>query len=96
MKKQFFLPLAISVISQFGIGCAQEGGATSYDTVIIGARVIDPATVNGVADYAPGTSSLPSEGFVHVMVNGQIVVKDGKIVVGTFPGEAIRGEESSN
>ena len=54
--------------------------------------IFDPATVKGVSGYLPGTSSLPSEGIIHVMVNGQLVVRDARIVEETFPGEAIRGE----
>jgi hypothetical protein len=56
--------------------------------------IFDPATVNGIADYALGTSSLPSEGLIHVLVNGQTVVSNGVLVENTFPGEPIRGEQS--
>lgn len=53
--------------------------------------IFDPDTVKGVAGYAPGTNSLASEGFVHVIVNGQPVVADGRLVEGVYPGAAIRG-----
>ena len=53
--------------------------------------LFDPERVDGVADYAKGTNSVPSTGFVHVFVNGQAVVRDGKLVDGVFPGEPIRG-----
>ncbi len=52
--------------------------------------IFDPETVKGVAGYAPGTNSLPSEGFLHVIVNGQPVVTDGQLVEGVYPGLAIR------
>jgi hypothetical protein len=52
----------------------------------------DPEKVTGVADYKPGTNSLPSKGFVYVLVNGKIVVKKGALAGGVFPGEPIRGE----
>jgi N-acyl-D-aspartate/D-glutamate deacylase len=58
--------------------------------------VFDPETVSGVADYTPGTGSLPSEGFLYVFVNGQIVVRKGTIVENVFPGEPIRGEQTLN
>jgi len=51
--------------------------------------IFDPATTHGVADYAPGTSSLPPKGFVHVLVNGKPVVREGKLIAGTYPGEPI-------
>ena len=58
--------------------------------------VFDPVTVNGTAGYAPGTSSLPSEGIVHVLVNGQPVVSDGVLVEETYPGQPIRGKQSAD
>ena len=51
--------------------------------------IFDPATINGVADYASGTSSLPSKGFVHVLVTGKPVVSEGNLIDGTYPGEPI-------
>ena len=54
--------------------------------------LFDPETVNGVAGYEPGTNSLPSKGFVYVIVNGQIVVEDGALVENVLPGEPIRSE----
>jgi len=58
--------------------------------------LFDPNKVNGVAGYAPGTNSLPSQGFVYVLVNGQIVVEKGTLVEGTTPGEPIRGDTSKS
>lgn len=52
--------------------------------------IFDPDTVKGVAGYAPGTNSLPSEGFLYVIVNGQPVVADGQLVEGVYPGLSIR------
>jgi hypothetical protein len=56
--------------------------------------IFDPELVTDNADYAPGTSSLPSSGFVHVLVNGQPVVSDGAVLQNVFPGQPIRGEQS--
>ena len=52
--------------------------------------IFDPEVVNGRAGYAVGTNSLASEGFVHVIVNGQPVIKDGALVPNVRPGEEIR------
>ncbi len=50
--------------------------------------IFDPATVLDLADYdAPAT---PSRGFVHVLVRGTSVVRDGRLVEGVWPGEGIR------
>ncbi len=50
--------------------------------------VFDAETVLDMADYdAPAT---PSRGFVHVLVGGTPVVRDGRLVDGVFPGRAIR------
>lgn len=51
--------------------------------------IFDPASINGVADYAPDTSSLPSESFVHVLINGKPVIREGNLIDGTYPGEPI-------
>ena len=52
--------------------------------------IFDPKTVNGKAGYAAKTNSLASEGFVHVIVNGQLVIKDGALMPNARPGEEIR------
>jgi N-acyl-D-aspartate/D-glutamate deacylase len=50
--------------------------------------VFDPNTVIDKSTYTqPGT---PSVGFMHVLVNGQPVVRDGKLVEGVNPGRAAR------
>ena len=52
--------------------------------------LFDPETVLDMADYdAP---AAPSRGFAHVLVGGTPVVRDGSLVEGTFPGQAIRRE----
>lgn len=50
--------------------------------------VFDPETVLDMADYdAPAT---PSRGFAFVLVGGTPVVRDGALVEGVFPGQAIK------
>ena len=52
--------------------------------------IFDPDNVKGVAGYDVGTNSLASEGFVHVIVNGQPVVKDNVLMPDVYPGQEIR------
>jgi dihydroorotase len=58
------------------IGC--DADITIFDP----ARVIDRATFDNPAQY--------SDGIPHVLVAGVPVVRDGKLVEGVFPGEAVR------
>ena len=52
--------------------------------------IFDPAKVRGKAGYEAGANSLASEGFVHVIVNGKRVIRNGSLVPGVQPGEAVR------
>ena len=58
-------------------------GADADITVFDPLRVIDKATYDEPLQY--------SEGIQFVLVNGTLVVKDGKLVDGVFPGRAARG-----
>jgi len=58
-------------------------GADADITVFDPERVIDKATYDEPLQY--------SEGIQFVLVNGTLVVKDGKLVDGVFPGRAARG-----
>ena len=51
--------------------------------------LFDPVTVIDRSTYADGDE--PSAGIIHVMVEGEFVVRDGEVVDGVFPGKAIRG-----
>jgi len=51
--------------------------------------VFDPATVTDRAVF--GDSDKPSSGFVHVIIGGVPVVRDSRLVDGTFPGQPVRG-----
>ena len=51
--------------------------------------LFDPETVIDRSTYSDGDE--PSAGIVHVMVEGQFVVRDGEVLEGVFPGKAIRG-----
>lgn len=54
--------------------------------------LFDPETVTDMADYdSPAT---PSSGFRFVLVGGTPVVRDGDVVDGVFPGQAIRRGDS--
>jgi N-acyl-D-aspartate/D-glutamate deacylase len=50
--------------------------------------VLDPATVSDRASYA--SSTRPSAGIRHVLVNGTPVVRDGEIVPDALPGRPVR------
>ncbi|RJF94218.1 D-glutamate deacylase [Sphingomonas cavernae] len=55
--------------------------------------IFDPRTVIDAATFE--TPMQPSRGIRHVLVNGKPVVRDGKLVAGAFPGEAILGTTSA-
>ena len=57
-------------------------GADADLTIFDANRVIDRATFE--------KPMQPSEGIVHVLVNGTFVVKDAQLVEGVLPGQAIR------
>jgi dihydroorotase len=63
-------------------------GADADITVFDPARVIDKATFDNPAQY--------SEGIPFVLVNGVLVVRDGKIVEGVKPGAGIKARSSSS
>lgn len=50
--------------------------------------VFDPRTVSDQATYEQSTR--PSTGFAHVLVGGVPVVREGRIVLDAFPGQAVR------
>jgi N-acyl-D-aspartate/D-glutamate deacylase len=50
--------------------------------------VFDPATVRDQATYAQSTR--PSAGIRHVVVNGELLVRDGAIRTGALPGKPVR------
>jgi N-acyl-D-aspartate/D-glutamate deacylase len=52
--------------------------------------LFDPATLTDRATYADSTR--PSEGIIHVLVNGAFVVRDGSIVPDARPGRPVRAE----
>ena len=52
--------------------------------------IFDPDNVKGMAGYDVGTNSLASEGFVHVIVNGQPVIRKNVLVPDVHPGQEIR------
>jgi N-acyl-D-aspartate/D-glutamate deacylase len=57
-------------------------GADADITVFDPSRVIDKATFEEPLQY--------SEGIVFVLVNGVLVVKDGQLVEGVYPGREAR------
>jgi N-acyl-D-aspartate/D-glutamate deacylase len=59
-------------------------GADADLTIFDPERIIDRATFEEPGKY--------SEGIVHVLVNGSLVVKDGELQSGVWPGRAVRAE----
>jgi N-acyl-D-aspartate/D-glutamate deacylase len=57
-------------------------GADADVTVFDASRVIDKATFEEPLQY--------SDGIVFVLVNGVLVVKDGQLVEGVYPGREAR------
>lgn len=62
-------------------------GADADITVFDAARILDTATFEGGLSFSAGID--------HVLVNGVPVVRDGKTVPDTFPGEAVLGNYAS-
>jgi N-acyl-D-aspartate/D-glutamate deacylase len=54
--------------------------------------LFDPETIIDRSTYA--APDAPSEGVRAVLVGGTVVVRDGQVVGGVYPGVAIRGETS--
>ena len=52
--------------------------------------VFDPERVTDQATYT--SSTRPSSGITHVLVDGEFVVRDGALVEDAFPGRPIRAE----
>lgn len=67
-------------------GRVQEGADADL-TLFDPDRIVDRAT------YTDG--DVPSEGIMHVLVAGTAVVRDGQLMDGVFPGQAITGQVSS-
>ena len=61
--------------------------ATGMDADI---TIFDPLTVDDRATYTrPGQYSA---GIIHVLVNGEAIVRDGEVLVSQFPGKAVRSQ----
>ena len=75
---------AVAPVMQ-GKGRVQEGADADL-TLFDPARILDRST------YTRG--DIPSEGIQHVLVGGTPIVRDGQLVEGVFPGQAITGISS--
>ena len=74
-------------LGKMGLKTMQERGRLQ-EGMVADITIFDPETVTDHATYEKGT--LPSTGIPHVIVNGQIVVKDSKVLAGVNPGQPIR------
>ncbi|MCG8467680.1 MAG: amidohydrolase family protein [Gemmatimonadetes bacterium] len=76
-------------LTGFAPGMARKGRVqvgTDADLTLF-----DPTTIIDRATYAE--PAAPSEGILHVLVDGTLVVRDGSVVPGVYPGRAIRSGE---
>ena len=64
-------------------GRIKEGGDADL-------AIFDPATVTDKATFEK--PNLPSEGIPFVLVNGTLVVDNGKVVEGVYPGQGLRAK----
>ena len=71
-----------------GIGAMKERGRVQVG-MVADLTVFDPAKVAGRSSYKAGEQGLPSVGISHVIVNGTIALKNGK-VLDVNPGQPIR------
>jgi dihydroorotase-like cyclic amidohydrolase len=70
-----------------GVKAMQERGRMQ-EGMVADITIFDPETVRDNATYEKG--SLPTTGIPYVVVNGDIVVKDSKVLPDVFPGQPIR------
>jgi len=76
-------------LGKMGLKAMQERGRMQ-EGMVADITIFDPETVTDHATYEKGT--LPSTGIPYVIVNGQIVVKDSKVLKGVNPGQPVRYE----
>jgi len=76
-------------LGKMGLKTMQERGRMQ-EGMVADITIFDPEKVTDHATYEKGT--LPSTGIPHVIVNGQIVVQDSKVLAGVNPGQPIRYE----
>ena len=56
--------------------------------------IFDPATVLDLSTYTKGDT--PSQGIIHVLVDGTFVLRDGELVEDVSPGRAVLGGNLGN
>lgn len=104
MGRENDVPLMQS-LSQLSYWSAKHLGDAGIEAMLVRGRmqvgmvaditIFDPATVTDNADYALGTSGLPTTGIPFVLVNGTVVVRDSEVLRGVNPGQSIRYDVES-
>ena len=79
------LCLLLVILSGFAVVPAQ---GQNYEVVILNGRVFDPKTISDVGTYEK--PNQPAVGVQSLLVNGEVVVDGGKLVLGAAPGRPIR------
>ena len=74
-------------LGEMGVKSMQERGRIQ-EGMVADITLFDPETVTDNATYSEGTR--PSTGILHVLVNGEIVMKDEEPLKDVNPGQAIR------
>jgi len=77
--------------SQLGLKGMQERGRMQ-EGMIADITIFNPDTVADNADMKIGNRATPPTGIPYVLVSGNFVVRDGKALIGTRPGQPIRYE----
>ncbi len=76
-------------LSMLGLKAMQERGRMQ-EGMIADITIFDPENVTDNSTYLPGEQGLPPTGIPYVLVNGVVVVRDSKVVMGITPGQPIR------
>jgi N-acyl-D-aspartate/D-glutamate deacylase len=76
-----------SYLSRMGLESMQARGRLQ-EGMIADITLFDPDAVTDNATYERGT--VPSTGIPFVIVNGQVVVRDSRVLPAVYPGQPIR------
>lgn len=69
---------------------AMKARGRMQEGMVADITIFNPENVTDNSDYENGKNGLPSTGIPYVLVNGQFVVKESKVLDGVFPGQAVR------
>ncbi|MBV1959372.1 MAG: hypothetical protein KUG53_01435, partial [Pseudomonadales bacterium] len=76
-------------LSKLGLKAMQERGRMQPGAVA-DITIFNADTVQDNATYTFGEQGLPPTGIPYVIVNGEFIVKDSKVILDAKPGQGIR------